>query len=199
MIHWSNKHIKIHSLYKLSQLTEASPAITINNNCESLQWSQIYRLHFVLLTLTTTLCTCSSIQSFLSWLWIYVTSKHWILIWMYFKLLRSIMTLPFCNMARDFVLHWIVPYLCRHDMNCVLNVIHNYQDSYKLHWNKTLSDTTRDKPLKNCQYSLEQDNQVMKPGKGSVFSSPPQTDQNRTNTHEKLLPLLFYFVPVYKI
>jgi len=48
---------------------------------------------------------------------------------------------------------------------------------------------------------LEQDNQVMKPGKGSIFSSPPQADQNSlpTNTHEKLLPLLFYFVPVYKI
>jgi len=152
MIHWSNKHIKIHSLYKLSQLTEASPAITINNKCESLPWSQIHRLHFVLLILTTTLCTCSSCQSFLSWLWIYVTSKHWIFNWMYFRLLRSIMTLPFCNMARDSVLHWIVPYLCRHDMNCVLHVIHNYQDSYKLHLNKTLSDTTRDKPH-NCQYS----------------------------------------------
>jgi len=40
---------------------------------------------------------------------------------------------------------------------------------------------------------FEQDNQVMKPGKGRIFSLPPHADQNSllSNTHEKLFPLYF--------
>jgi hypothetical protein len=58
-----------------------------------------------------------------------------------------------------------------------------------------LSDTTRDKPLTTVSTvnGFEQGNQVMKPGKGRIFSSPPQADQNSllSNIHEKLFPLYF--------
>lgn len=133
----------------------------------------------------------------------YVTSKHWILNWMYFRLLRSIMTLPLCNMARDSVLHWIVPYLCRHDKNCVLNVIHNYQDYYKLHLNKTLSDTTRDKPHNNCQYNqwlwTGQPGYEALKGQDLLFVTTSRPEQPPNQHTQKAFSPLFYFVPSYSI
>lgn len=156
----------------------------------------------MLLTLTTSLCTCSSSQSFLSWLWIYVTSKHWILNWMYFRFLRSITTPPFCNTTTDFVLHWLVPSLCKHYMNFVLNFIHNNQDSYILHWNKTLSDTTRDKSHNNCQYS--QWLWTGQPGYGTwrghdfLFTTTSRPYQAPIKHTWKAFSPVFYFVPGYK-
>jgi hypothetical protein len=45
----------------------------------------------------------------------------------------------------------------------------------------------------NTVNGYEQDNLVMEPGKGMIFSSPPQADHTRllSNTHEKLFLLHF--------